>query len=110
MTIRERIKLCLILSGALTIILFSYITWISNNNVGDSLEITFMSAESFFQVAWTLRSGGMAADTRVEISARPMPQEPMVRSVSFLKNIIRIFNIVSSVVHHHEPRDVTQLW
>ena len=48
MTIRERIKLCLILSGALTIILFSYITWISNNNVGDSLEIIFMSAESFF--------------------------------------------------------------
>ncbi|KAL5498539.1 hypothetical protein ACEPAH_1893 [Sanghuangporus vaninii] len=28
-------------------------------------------------LAWQLNAGGMAADTRVEISARPIPQEPM---------------------------------
>jgi len=38
----------------------AYISWISNN-----------------QVAWTLNQAGMAADTTVEISARPVPQEPM---------------------------------
>ncbi|KAF8140892.1 glycoside hydrolase family 16 protein [Mycena galopus ATCC 62051] len=38
----------------------AYITWITNN-----------------QVAWTLNSGGMAADPETEISARPIPQEPM---------------------------------
>lgn len=38
-----------------------YILWISNS-----------------KLAWTLNSPGMAADTRVEISARPIPQEPMV--------------------------------
>jgi hypothetical protein len=31
------------------------------------------------QTAWTIRSGGLAADTRVEIGARPIPLEPMVR-------------------------------
>ncbi|TFK30804.1 beta-glucan synthesis-associated protein [Coprinopsis marcescibilis] len=29
------------------------------------------------QLAWTLKSGGMGLDTQVEISARPIPQEPM---------------------------------
>jgi beta-glucan synthesis-associated protein KRE6 len=38
-----------------------YITWINNG-----------------KPAWTLKAPGMAADTRVEISARPIPQEPMV--------------------------------
>lgn len=38
-----------------------YITWISDGNI-----------------AWTMRSTGMGADPRVEISARPVPQEPMV--------------------------------
>ncbi|KAK7059126.1 hypothetical protein VNI00_001752 [Paramarasmius palmivorus] len=38
----------------------SYITWINDN-----------------QQVWTINSGGVAADTRVEISARPVPQEPM---------------------------------
>ncbi|PBL01189.1 beta-glucan synthesis-associated protein [Armillaria gallica] len=37
-----------------------YITWINNN-----------------KAAWTLKGPGVAADTRVEISARPVPQEPM---------------------------------
>lgn len=38
----------------------AYISWISNN-----------------QVSWTLKQPGMAADTSVEISGRPIPQEPM---------------------------------
>ncbi|KAH6916882.1 beta-glucan synthesis-associated protein [Coprinopsis sp. MPI-PUGE-AT-0042] len=38
----------------------AYISWISDG-----------------ELAWTLRSAGMAADTRVEIAARPVPQEPM---------------------------------
>ncbi|OSX59472.1 glycoside hydrolase family 16 protein [Postia placenta MAD-698-R-SB12] len=38
----------------------AYITWVSNN-----------------QVAWTLNGAGLAADSRVEISARPVSQEPM---------------------------------
>lgn len=38
----------------------AYISWISNGTL-----------------AWTLNAGGMAADSRVEISARPIPQEPM---------------------------------
>jgi len=38
----------------------AYISWISNG-----------------QVAWTLEQAGMAADTVVEISSRPVPQEPM---------------------------------
>ncbi|TDL28121.1 beta-glucan synthesis-associated protein [Rickenella mellea] len=38
----------------------AYITWISNG-----------------KAAWTLNAPGMAADTRTEISARPVPQEPM---------------------------------
>ncbi|KAL0578612.1 hypothetical protein V5O48_003403 [Marasmius crinis-equi] len=38
----------------------AYITWIANN-----------------EQVWTLNSAGMAADTRVQISARPVPQEPM---------------------------------
>ncbi|KAG2023057.1 beta-glucan synthesis-associated protein [Coprinopsis cinerea AmutBmut pab1-1] len=29
------------------------------------------------ELAWTLRSGGMDADSRVEIGPRPIPQEPM---------------------------------
>ncbi|SJL05545.1 related to KRE6-glucan synthase subunit [Armillaria ostoyae] len=37
-----------------------YITWINNN-----------------KAAWTLKGPGLAADTRVEIAARPVPQEPM---------------------------------
>ncbi|KAG8218548.1 glycoside hydrolase family 16 protein [Butyriboletus roseoflavus] len=39
---------------------FLYITWVSDN-----------------KVAWTLNVAGMAADSAVQISARPVPQEPM---------------------------------
>lgn len=38
----------------------AYISWISSN-----------------QLAWTLQAAGMGADSIVEISARPIPQEPM---------------------------------
>ncbi|KAJ7487429.1 beta-glucan synthesis-associated protein [Mycena galericulata] len=38
----------------------AYISWISGN-----------------QLSWTLNEAGMAADTAVEISARPVPQEPL---------------------------------
>jgi hypothetical protein len=38
-----------------------YITWISNN-----------------QTAWTLKAAGMGPDPSVQISARPVSQEPMV--------------------------------
>ncbi|KAJ6593908.1 beta-glucan synthesis-associated [Mycena capillaripes] len=37
-----------------------YITWISNN-----------------KASWTMKSGGVAANPTVQISARPVPQEPM---------------------------------
>lgn len=40
--------------------LSQYISWIAND-----------------KVAWTLKEGGMAADTSVEIGPRPIPQEPM---------------------------------
>jgi beta-glucanase (GH16 family) len=40
----------------------------------DDAYITWMSNEL---PAWTLRSGGLAADTRVEIGPRPIPLEPM---------------------------------
>ncbi|KAG6336598.1 hypothetical protein ID866_2507 [Astraeus odoratus] len=38
----------------------AYITWVSNN-----------------QVSWTLNVAGMGPDTAAQISARPVPQEPM---------------------------------
>ncbi|CAA7258630.1 unnamed protein product [Cyclocybe aegerita] len=38
----------------------AYISWISND-----------------KLAWTMNAGGMAADPKVNISARPIPQEPL---------------------------------
>ena len=38
-----------------------YITWISSN-----------------QTAWTLKAAGLGADPSVQISARPVAEEPMV--------------------------------
>lgn len=38
-----------------------YISWIADN-----------------KIAWTIHAGGLEADTQTEISARPVPQEPMV--------------------------------
>ena len=36
------------------------------------------------QLAWVLKQPGMAADTIVEISDRPVPQEPMVHIHDYL--------------------------
>ncbi|KAH9837168.1 beta-glucan synthesis-associated [Rhodofomes roseus] len=44
----------------------AYISWINNN-----------------QVAWTLQAGGVGADSVTEISARPIPQEPMYLITNF---------------------------
>ncbi|KAJ7040799.1 glycoside hydrolase family 16 protein [Mycena alexandri] len=38
----------------------AYISWISDD-----------------QLAWTIKAGGLAADTQTQIGARPVPQEPM---------------------------------
>ena len=46
-------------------LLTQYITWVSDN-----------------KVAWTLNSPGLGPDPSVAISARPVPQEPMVRNIS----------------------------
>ena len=42
----------------------AYITWIVNDTA-----------------AWTIKAGAVGADTKTEISARPVPQEPMVRTL-----------------------------
>ncbi|KAH7930678.1 glycoside hydrolase family 16 protein [Leucogyrophana mollusca] len=47
-------------TGCYSVYGFEYITWIANN-----------------QAAWTLNVAGMGKDDAVEISARPIPQEPM---------------------------------
>ncbi|KAF9226685.1 glycoside hydrolase family 16 protein [Gyrodon lividus] len=47
-------------TGCFSIYGFEYVTWISNN-----------------QVAWTLNVAGLGADSAAQISARPVPQEPM---------------------------------
>lgn len=39
----------------------AYVTWVSDN-----------------KTSWTLNVAGMAADSLVEISDRPVPQEPLV--------------------------------
>ena len=44
----------------------AYISWIANN-----------------KLAWTAMEAGFAADSRVNISARPISQEPMVRDHYF---------------------------
>ncbi|KII94974.1 glycoside hydrolase family 16 protein, partial [Plicaturopsis crispa FD-325 SS-3] len=46
--------------GTYNIYGFEYVTWVASNTV-----------------SWTLKVAGLAADPKVEISARPVPQEPM---------------------------------
>ena len=41
----------------------AYISWVTNN-----------------ELVWTLNVAGMGADSQTQISARPVPQEPMVRT------------------------------
>ena len=50
-----------------------YITWISNN-----------------QSAWTLLSSGMGPDTKVEISNRLIPTEPMARTLDSVSHLYLI--------------------
>lgn len=45
----------------LILVFVQYITWVSNN-----------------QTAWTIKAAGMGPDPSVQISARPVAQEPMV--------------------------------
>jgi len=48
-----------------SLLLAQYITWVNNN-----------------KSAWTMNAGGTAADDKVNIGPRPVPQEPMVRPSS----------------------------
>jgi hypothetical protein len=75
------------------------------------LEPQYISWIADARLAWTLRSGGMAADARVQISARPVPQEPMVRSAvhSNLHAYLDFFR-PSTSVPNHKPRHVGKLW
>lgn len=66
-----------------------YITWVSDG-----------------KPSWTLNAAGMAADPSVEISARPVPQEPMV----ILPGRPWSINAdATSTVHHNEPGHVKEL-
>ncbi|KAJ8597400.1 glycoside hydrolase family 16 protein [Rhizopogon salebrosus TDB-379] len=47
-------------TGCFAVYGFEYITWVANN-----------------EVAWTLNVAGVGADSAAQISARPIPQEPM---------------------------------
>lgn len=54
---------------------YRYIGWISDD-----------------KLTWQLNAAGMAADPVVEISARPIPQEPLVSSETF--SFFMSFNLV----------------
>lgn len=57
-----------------------YISWVSNG-----------------QPAWTLKASGVGPDNEVQISARPVPQEPMVCSLSLRTST----SYECSSVYHH---------
>lgn len=67
-----------------------YITWISNN-----------------QTAWTLKAAGMGPDPSVQISARPVAQEPMVCALTLILQGCANFSIL---VSYSESRDVDKFW
>lgn len=69
------------------IIYLKYITWISDN-----------------KIAWTLKAGGMGPDPLVNIAARPIPQEPMVRRV--YHPILLYLDALGKIVSHCKPGDV----
>ena len=48
----------------------AYITWISNN-----------------KASWTINAGGLGADEAVNISARPVSQEPMVINLHWYSDV-----------------------
>lgn len=49
---------------------YRYIAWITDD-----------------KLAWQLNVAGMGTDTTAEISARPVPQEPMVRSLTLASSL-----------------------
>lgn len=56
----------------LTVTHLQYITWIQNGTA-----------------AWTLLAAGMGPDQRVEIDARPIPEEPLVRFLPIMCLLVR---------------------
>lgn len=68
----------------------AYITWISNN-----------------KASWTINAAGVGADETVNISARPVPQEPMV---SWLSSTVFSAGLTQSIiVLDHEPGHLREL-
>lgn len=59
----------------------AYISWVSDN-----------------KLAWTTKAGGFAADPRVNISARPIPQEPMVRALTLTKGSAGANNLSQYII------------
>lgn len=70
-----------------------YISWVSNN-----------------QLSWTLNAPGMGSDPEAKISARPVPQEPMV-CLSLLGDDTRKVHIGRlRVVSSRESGHVIRFW
>ncbi|KAG5635272.1 hypothetical protein H0H81_011875 [Sphagnurus paluster] len=65
-----------------------YITWISDN-----------------QVAWTLRAPGLAADNLVEVSDRPVPQEPMNFGQVDFEHLTFPTHMSVDYIRVYQPRD-----
>ncbi|PPQ65528.1 hypothetical protein CVT26_000485 [Gymnopilus dilepis] len=80
----------------------AYITWINDG-----------------QKAWTLKVGGMGVDHAVEISARPIPQEPMyiIANLGFSQNFAQIdvsaltFPATMSIdyIRVYQPKDAVNI-
>ena len=80
-----------------TILSAQYITWINDN-----------------KTAWTMNVAGTAADSRVNIGPRPVPQEPMVglpRVLFPTKSLITFVGLRFSlcIVHHSQSGNFAQL-
>lgn len=70
----------------------AYITWINDG-----------------KQAWSLMGPGMGADARTEIHARPVPQEPMVRSLISSQNFPREAHALAPV-SYRQFRILAELW
>jgi len=71
---------------------------IEKNRSFDNAYITWVADD---KPSWTLYGGALAADTRVEIGARPIPEEPMVCSC-LLVYYWRCSNLDVITVYHPE--------
>lgn len=69
----------------------AYITWINDG-----------------RRAWRIGAGGMQADPLVEISARPVPKEPMVSLVQHLFLLLCVDR--RHPVHHPQLGSLRELW